>query len=227
MKNLILGYGLLGKELVKQTGWDYLTYEKDGIDACNFDTFIEPLSQAETIINCIGYTKTYDEERDNHWKVNYEFVANLVDYCSKNGKKLVHVSTDYVYAKTSTDNNEFDIPVHQETWYSYCKLLADGYVQLRSTNYLMFRCSFKPRPFPYGKAYGNILGNFDYVDVLAGQMIELINEDRQGIWNIGTRLKTITDLARETKPDIEEIFPLTGNMPDYISMCLRKFQSRK
>ena len=31
MSNLILGYGLLGKELVKQTGWDYKCRE-DGFD---------------------------------------------------------------------------------------------------------------------------------------------------------------------------------------------------
>ena len=223
--NLILGYGLLGKELVKQTNWDYLTYEKDGIDANNFKTFIEPLSKADTIINCIGYTKTYDEERENHWNVNYKFVADLVDYCTANNKKLVHVSTDYVYANSTDDNNEFDIPVHQETWYAYCKLLADGYVQLRATNYLMFRCSFKPKPFPHNLAYSNVLGNFDYVDVVAKQMIDLINEERTGIWNIGTRYKTIYELAIQTKIDIKEITPLTPLIPS-ISMCLRKFQAR-
>ena len=31
MGNLILGYGLLSKELVKQTGWDYKC-RKDGFD---------------------------------------------------------------------------------------------------------------------------------------------------------------------------------------------------
>ena len=228
MKILILGYGLLGKELHKQTGWDFLTYEKDGIDANHFETFIEPLSNADTIINCIGYTKTYDEERDNHWNVNYKFVADLVDYCSVNGKKLVHISTDYLYVHTSGANSEKSIPVHQETWYAYCKLLADGYVQLRAKDYLMFRCSFKPKPFPYKVAYGGVYGNFDYVDVVAGQMVELINEDRSGVWNIGTKLKTITELAQQTNPDIEEITAVSGSkMPTWLSMNLSKFLHRK
>lgn len=227
MKNLILGYGLLGKELVKQTGWDYLTYEKDGINADHFETFhIEPVYQADTIINCIGFTDTYNEERDNHWKINYEFVADLVDFCRTSGKKLVHVSTDYIYAGSKFCMSEFDIPVHQQTWYAYCKLLADGYVQLRAKDYLMFRCSFKPKPFPYQKAYGGVFGNFDYVDVIAGQMVELINENRTGVWNIGTRLKTITELAQQTNPNIEEITAIGGLMPTWLSMNLSKFQRR-
>ena len=31
-KILILGDGLLAKELIKQTGWDYISRKKDGFD---------------------------------------------------------------------------------------------------------------------------------------------------------------------------------------------------
>jgi len=31
-KILVLGDGLLGSEIVKQTGWEYLSYSKDEID---------------------------------------------------------------------------------------------------------------------------------------------------------------------------------------------------
>ena len=36
-RKLILGYGLLGSELYKQTGWDYISRKKDGIDFTNID----------------------------------------------------------------------------------------------------------------------------------------------------------------------------------------------
>jgi dTDP-4-dehydrorhamnose reductase len=224
MKILVLGDGLLGSEIVRQTGWDYISAKKDGVDANHFGTFIVPLSKYDTIINCIGYTNTYDVEKEIHWNINYKFVANLVDYCDRNDKKLVHISTDYIYANAKGDKDENSIPVHQQTWYSYCKLLADGYVQLRASKYLMFRCSFKPKPFPYEKAFNNVKGNFDYVDVIAGQMIDLINENRQGIWNIGTEFKSIYQLAIRTKPDIDcwhnELLPT-------IQMDLSKFNNRK
>ena len=32
MKVLVLGYGMLGEELVKQTGWDYRSIEEHGFD---------------------------------------------------------------------------------------------------------------------------------------------------------------------------------------------------
>ena len=229
MNELILGDGLLGSEIIKQTGWNYLSTKKDDINI--LDGFTELCAMiddigASTIINCIGYTKTYDTERQNHWDVNYGFVANLCDFCDSRSIKLVHISTDYIYANSGggSAKKETDIPVHQETWYSYCKLLADAYVQLRASDYLMVRCSFKPKPFPYDKAFINVAGNFDYVDVLAKQIIDLVNEERSGIWNIGTEFKTVYTLAQQTKPEI--IGELNYKLP-IIEMDLSKFNSRK
>ena len=36
---LILGDGLLGSELHKQTGWDYISRKKDGIDFTDIDSY--------------------------------------------------------------------------------------------------------------------------------------------------------------------------------------------
>jgi dTDP-4-dehydrorhamnose reductase len=227
MKILVLGDGLLGSEIVKQTDWEYLSAKKDGIDVVDdFFRLVKKICdiKPDVLVNCIGYTNTYDLEREKHWKINYEFVVHLTQICAWNKIKLVHISTDYIYANTDGNKSENDIPVHQQTWYSYCKLLADGYVQLLDKNYLIFRCSFKPRPFPYDKAYINVKGNFDYVDVIAKQMIELINENREGIWNIGTEYKSITQLAKQTVPDIPEWY--SDKLPS-IEMDLTKFNNRK
>lgn len=225
MKILVLGDGLLGSEIIKQTGWDYLSQRKDGIDVIDdFYGFVDKLREIkpEVIVNCIGYTNTYDPEREKHWKINYEFVVHLTQLCAWDDIKLVHISTDYIYANSHNKKSEEDIPVHQETWYSYCKLLADAFVQL-SDNYLMFRCSFKPKPFPYENAFGNIKGNFDYVDVLAKQMIDLINENRTGIWNIGTEFKSAFDLAVQTRPNVHYFY---SNKLPVIEMDLTKFNNR-
>lgn len=225
MKVLILGDGLLGSELIKQTGWEYLSADKDGIDVVDdlmgLIMMIDEITP-DVIVNCIGYTNTYDPQREKHWKLNYEFVVNLVDYCGSRNIKLVHISTDYIYANSKNNKSEYDIPVHQETWYSYTKLISDAYVQLMD-NYLMFRCSFKPKPFPYEKAFVNIMGNFDYVDVLAKQMIDLINENRTGVWNIGTEFKSVYELAIQTRPQVD--FHYTNKLP-IIEMDLSKFNNR-
>ena len=224
---LILGDGLLGSEMIKQSGWEYLSMKSNGIDVVNnFEelcVMIEKLNP-DVIVNCIGHTDTYSKERELHWKINFEFVVNITNYCDNNYIKIVHISTDYIYANCEggSAKTEEDIPVHQNTWYAYTKLISDAYVQLNNNN-LLVRCSFKPKPFPYEKAYGNIKGNFDYVDVIAGQIISLIKENQNGVWNIGTDFKSIHDLAIETVPDIGEWYNRT--LPT-IEMDLSKFNNR-
>lgn len=68
------------------------------------------------------------------------------------------------------------------------------------------------------------MGNFDYVDVIAKQMIELVGEERKGVWNIGTEYKSIYDLAKQTVPDIS---CWHDNKLPTIKMDLDKFNNRK
>ena len=68
-KILILGDGLLGTELIKQTNFDYLSRKKDGIDFCNLETWKKHLEKYDIIINCIAYTNTYTENKENHWNI--------------------------------------------------------------------------------------------------------------------------------------------------------------
>lgn len=59
MKPVILGNGILGKELAKQTGWDILSRSIDGLDLIDITTWGGKLLPYDTIINCIAYTKTF------------------------------------------------------------------------------------------------------------------------------------------------------------------------
>ena len=56
---LILGDGLLGSELVKQTGWDYISRKKDMMDLKDIVYFIKDVERYDEIINCIAHTDTY------------------------------------------------------------------------------------------------------------------------------------------------------------------------
>jgi dTDP-4-dehydrorhamnose reductase len=223
---LVLGDGLLGSEIVKQTGWDYISRKKDYIDFCNIFSYGDCLLKYNIIVNCIGFTKTYSEDRQINWDVNYKAVADLVDNCNNLHNKLVHISTDYVYTYSKPNATELDVPVHCANWYSYTKLLSDGYIQLRSKDYLLIRTSFKPNPFPYEKAIVNQIGNFDYVDKIANLIIELINLNASGIYNVGTDIKTIYELAKQTKPTIlpmtDKIHPTT---PENIIMNVDKMRN--
>ena len=172
MSVVVLGDGLLGTELVKQTNWDYISRKKDKINIFDFNSWMFKLNSYDTIINCIANTNTYSNEKEMHWKVNYEFVDTLVTFCNETGKKLVHISTDYIYANSKKEASEEDIPVHLETWYGYTKLLGDAHIQLKSNNYLIIRTSHKQYPFPYKEAWSNQYTNGDYVNVISSLIIK-------------------------------------------------------
>ena len=222
-KNIILGYGILGKELVKRSGWDYLSRNLNkNFNFKNINSYKEIISSYDTVINCIANTNTYSENKEEHWDVNYKSVSDLVSICNKNNQKIVHISTDYIYSGSVSNASVNDIPVHNQTWYGYTKLLADAHVQLKANNYLIIRCAHKPKPFLYDKAFEDVIGNFDYVDKIVELIIELINDDIEGLRNVGTELKSMYDLALETKPDAVKSKCDNKLMPKDISMRIKK-----
>ena len=224
-KNIVvLGYGLLGKEILKQTDWGYINRKEHGIDFNKTDWY-HRINSYGTIINCIANTNTYSKERESHWQTNYVSVMNLVDWCNENNKKIVHISTDYIYSGSYSNASEDDIPVSNKTWYVYTKLLSDAYVQARAKDYLLIRTSFKPTPFPYPEAITTQVGNFDYVDEIAWRIIKLINRNATGVFNVGTKKKTIYDLAVQTNADIRGAFRvLNKEMPRDITMNVSKME---
>tara|TARA_B100000287_G_scaffold114172_1_gene106295 strand:+ start:791 stop:1450 length:660 start_codon:yes stop_codon:yes gene_type:complete len=219
MRRLILGDGLLGSELVKQTGWDYVSRKKDMMDLDDMISFVGGIERYDEIINCIAHTDTYDKNKDKHWDVNYKFVVDLVNACSD--KKLIHISTDYVYSGSVKNATENDVPVHNRTWYGYTKLLSDSYVQLKSNNYLLIRCGHKEKPFKYEKAFTNMVGNFDYVDKITSLIIDLIKNDVSGIKNVGTKLKSMYTLAKKSNSNVGKSKCNNELMPKDVSMRIK------
>ena len=222
MKVLVLGDGLLGNEIIKQTNWDYLSRKKDGIDVNNLNDWQHKLSPYDVILNCIAHTDTYSITKKIHWEVNFEFVNYLAILCNELGKKLVHISTDYIYTHSTPFATENDVPVHLPTWYGYTKLLGDAHVQLVSDDYLICRLSHKPNPFPYLKAWSNMQTNCDYVDVIAGLVIKLVNNNAFGVYNVGTEVKSIYELAKKTN-NVEPINRPT-QVPEDTSMSINKLK---
>jgi dTDP-4-dehydrorhamnose reductase len=209
LKVLILGDGLLGSELEKQTNWDCISRKRKNFSINTFTHTIPP-KKYNTIINCVANTNTYLDNREPHWETNCVFLKNLIEFCNTNQIKLIHISSDYVYTFSIENASEEDVPVHCRNWYGYTKLLGDGLVQLISNDYLLIRCTHKPKPFPYEKAWIDQVGNFDYVDKIGQIIIQLIYERKNGVYNVGTETKSMFDLAQQTK----NVIPISS--PDYV-----------
>ena len=122
--------------------------------------------------------------------------------------------------------SELDVPVHCQNWYGYTKLLADGYVQLRSKNYLLIRSTHKKNPFPYEKGWDNQVGNFDYVNIIVEIMIKLIKKNVEGIYNVGTDFKSMYQLGKRTNKNIEKVaIDNLSTTPKDVSMNCNKLKT--
>jgi dTDP-4-dehydrorhamnose reductase len=221
MKVLVLGDGLLGSEIVRQTNWSFLSRKIHKFEITKLLDFKNILVNYDVIVNCIAFTKTYDDNQLDNWNINYVAVDQLVEFCNLHNIKLIHISTDYIYSGSVSQASEEDVPVHLPTWYGYTKLLGDGLVQLRCKNFLICRLSHKPNPFPYDGAWTDQLTNCDYVDKISEIVIQLILSNESGVYNVGTESKSIFDLAKRTKPDVIPI-NRPNLAPQDISMNVRK-----
>jgi len=205
-KVVILGDGILGKELHNQTGWDYISRRKDGFNALNpnFDFLIEQehgtifYPKYNTIINCIANTDSYSDNQQSHWDINYKFIILLSDFCSKWGIKLIHISTEFVYANNNSSPTEMDIPIPDNTWYAKTKLLADYYISTMNKNYLICRELHKPNDFAPENVW-DVKTTGDKVNKIAKIIIKLINKKATGIFNVGTSEKSLLDISPDSK----------------------------
>jgi dTDP-4-dehydrorhamnose reductase len=224
MKVLVLGKGKLGGEIVKQTGWDYLCRAEHEITIDNFDEWKNRMDEYDVVVNCIANTDTYSDNKEKHWKANYELVTFLAEYCDDNNKKLVHISTDYLYQNSVSEAKETDECEFEHTWYMLTKLLADEYLKEHAKNYLICRLSHKPYPFPYDSAWVDVVTNADYTPVISELVIKLIEGDAEGVYNVGTEKKTIYELASRTNKNVKEIFS-PPHVPKDISMNISKMEN--
>ncbi len=227
MSKLILGYGLLGLYLIESTDWNYISRKKDNIDFTDIDSYSKLLDSYDTIVNCIGISRSYEGDKSTYWNVNYKGVVDLVDLCNDTKKKLIHISSDYVYAKSKPLASEDDVPVHCRNWYGYTKLLADGYIELRSDNYLIARTSFKSDSVYKEYEYGWMqFGNFDFVNVIGDMIINLIDLNVEGIYNVGTETKTLYDLFSVDNDSLKPTFNFPHeSVPSNVTMNLNKVRS--
>lgn len=89
MKVLVIGYGLLGSEIVKQTGWSYVSRKDHKIDFTDPCTYLRYLEPYDTILNCVAITNTYGSNKNDCREVNYKAVTELSDICKGSDRKSV------------------------------------------------------------------------------------------------------------------------------------------
>lgn len=214
MKVAVLGDGILGSEICNQTGWDCISRKKSGFDAISSrlsDYLIQSehgavfYSKYDVVVNCIAFTDTYSDNRDMHMLVNYDFVARLSDFCQEHKIKLVHISTEYVYANNKYPPLETELPIPHESYYAKYKLLADHYVSMFCDDHLICRLLHKSNDFNPEKVW-DCKTSGDKSSKISELVVSLVNQGCYGIFNVGTGDKTFKSISPDsslTSPPIK------------------------
>lgn len=183
MNNILLtgGSGLLGKHLKIEADRP----SHDELDILNFHP-----KPYDLIVHGAAYTNVEQAEIDrmNCFKTNVEGTLNLLNQYPN--VPFVFISSEYAHK-----------PVN---FYSLTKSIAEQLVTYHTAPYLIIRTLFKPYPWPFDKAFKDQWTRGDYVTEIAPRIDNIIKEwDRKSkMVYVGTRRKTMYELAKETRPDV-------------------------
>ena len=222
MNTLVLGgTGLLGKAL-KAIDHELICLGSKDCDITDPSNIYRSLTKYNPDLIILCAASLNDSEKLNLIHVNICGSANVSSQCSYHNKRLVYISTDYVYESTLGNYKEFDalLPFNDYAW---SKLGGECSVRL-VPNHLIIRTSFGSSEFPYEVAYNNKWTSKDYVDIIAPMILQASQSDLQGVINIGTEKKTIFDYASQRNQVKGN--PLTDNSsPRDSSLNLTKWKA--
>ncbi len=231
------GNGRLGKELQPLLGSPGSTVAPPSLelDITRPTTLTQTLDnyQPKLIVHAAAYTNVSgaENEKANCWRVNVDGTRNLVKAASERGIPIVHISTDYVFYGDTGMYKEDDPLGPVRNYYALSKLVAEELVR-SVPKHLVIRTSFRPREWPYPSAFDDVYTSQDYVDILAPEIaLAILHLDAISYetLHIATERKSVYDLAKRRKPDVQRGSKLNANvsLPDDISLDISRWQEVK
>lgn len=203
------GTGNLGAELLKYLNcW---APRRDEFDIRSkhpwefIDKNLSEFSNIDSIIHCAAYTNVPRSETNRLIAIEANILGSEhVGYMGRTtGKRVVYISTDYVYEGKNGNYTELDRP-KPFNFYGFTKLAGEAFMDENSD--LIIRTSFKPNAkWMFEAAFSDVYTSCDYVDVIAKEIVFLIKNNATGVFNVGTKRKTIYELAKIRNPDIKKM----------------------
>jgi len=212
--------GLLSKELQK------LDSNIRGLSSNDFDITKEDIKlklkslNPDVIIHSAAITNSHDVDLNPILaiKTNIIGTAFLSEYCLENNKRLVYISTDYIYPGTDGNYKETD-PILPNNNYAWTKLGGECSVKL-VPNHLIIRTSFGASEFSYPQAWTNQIVSKDYVDIISPMILKVTKSNTIGILNIGTDSKTMFEYASKRN----SVLPIKKSITNNFSLNTDKYE---
>lgn len=189
---IIGGTGILGSELKKLN--NNIVCVNSEYDIYDFVKLKEKLDleNPDIIINCCSIKSEIKKDPKLSINVNIIGSCNISKYCIDNKKRLVYISTDYVYPGNGNHSETDSLNPHNI--YAWTKLSGEVPVRLVE-DHLIIRTSFGKDIFDHSVAYENLYTSKDYVDVIAPMILKAVESNITGVINIGTERKSIYEYA--------------------------------
>lgn len=213
LKALLFGAsGQLGNEwqhaFKNRDDFQMIPYPSSQLDITRPESVEDEISRQkpDVIINCAAYTKVdkAEKEKDKARQINAGAVARMADICASRNIKLVHYSTDYIFAGSREDGNRFsegyseDHTADPVNWYGQTKWEGEESIRTSGCRHLILRVSwlcgrsgtnFVKTMLRLAQKHDSLnvvndqLGSPTYADNLVQNTIALINQDQEGTFH--------------------------------------------
>lgn len=232
-------------EFLKDTEHDVFGFGSKELDITNSENVLSVFKEVnpEVVINCAAYTKVdqaEDEPKLTH-KVNENGVKNLASACKEGGSKLVHYSTDYVFAGTNGDKKIYpegyseDAPTNPMNVYGKSKRSGEEAIEKQNIDWLILRVSwlcgqysnnFVKTMVRLGKEKSELkvvddqLGSPTFCFDVVEKTMALIEKKKTGYFHVSSKgMISWYQLA-------EKIFEMSGDSPRLIPVPSTAFASK-
>lgn len=186
-----------------------IEYVHSGLDVRDFNNVDEYFKQNKNRFDCVihagAITRPMVIHEDNPTlsiETNIVGTANIVMACEKYNKKIIYISTDYVYEGIDGNYKETDA-MKPFTKYGWSKLGGECAVQMYD-NHLILRMAMNRKPFPHPKALKDMRKSLMYIEDAAKVTLKLLDET--GIMNVGGKSQSVYDFVKKENSDIEPIY---------------------
>jgi dTDP-4-dehydrorhamnose reductase len=201
------GSGTLGKELRSQSEAfkvEFIAPSSKECDVRDYESVLKNIQSfdGDTVLHAAALTDTKEIEDDASGAIEVNVVGtlNVLKACKKLNKKMIYISTDYVF-DGEKGNYEPTDPINPIGKYSKTKAAAELIVRTYE-NSLVIRTSFFGRTFPYQKAFVDVWSSKDYVDIIAPKIIYEIKKRTYGVSHVGSERRSLYEIARVRKGNV-------------------------
>lgn len=194
------GSGLLGKEMQKLFP-DAQFPTRDELDIRQGWQVNQHIENSSLVVHMAAHTDTVGIETNPCDAIMNNIIgtSNIAATCQFHKKRLIYISTDYVFKGDHGNYKENDevLPLNK---YGWSKLGGECSVRMLHDS-LIVRTSFCANEFPYDKAFTDQYTSRMKVSEFAPLLKELVESDLKGIIHVGAGRRSVYDLAKELSPE--------------------------